>query len=260
MHSGVTPMTATVSRATHFHRAAAHRRMRSQPRASSQARFEAGLPPDLSSFVGSEAQIEAVAGQSRAARLVTLTGGGGVGKTRLALQVARSIQGEYERCVWLALGSMVDGRGIGDLVASAVRGDPPTQHVLIVLDNCEHVIAECADVVYRLLHTCPGVRVLATSREALGVPGEVVYRVQPLSLPDPEVPLHAQLESEAVSLFLERARARDGRLALGDDTCISVVAICRALNGIPLAIELAAGRTGSMTVAELAARVDGDVL
>jgi predicted ATPase len=253
-------MTATVPRATHFQRAVANRRAHGRPHPSIQPRSDAGLPEDLSSFVGSGAQIAAVAAQSRAARLVTLTGGGGVGKTRLAVQVARAVQGEYERCSWLALSSVIDGDGIGDLMASAFHGDLRLQKVLIVLDNCEHLISACADLVYRLLHECPSLRVLATSREPLGVPGEVVCRVEPLSVPDPDAPLQEQLQSEAVSLFLERARARDARLALSEDACASVVGICRALNGVPLAIELAAGRTGGMTVAELAAQVDADVL
>jgi len=240
-------MTATIPRASHVQRVVANRRAHGHPLVTTQSGCDSGLPHELSSFVGSGAQIGAVVARLSTARLVTLTGGGGVGKTRLALQVAQAVEHDDERCAWIALSSVETSERIGELMAAAFRGDSRTPQLLI-LDNCEHLISACADHVLRLLQTCPGVRVLATSREPLGVPGEVVYRVEPLVC------------SEAAQLFLDRARARDSRVRFNDQECASVARICRTLNGIPLAVELAAARTSSMTVAELADRVEKDVL
>jgi predicted ATPase len=225
----------------------ANRRAHSHPLVATHGGCEAGLPEELSSFVGSGAQIAAVVALLSGARLVTVTGGGGIGKTRLALQVARAIEHDFDQCSWIALSSVESSERIGELIGGSLRGDART-HQLLILDNCEHLISACADVVLRLLNTCPGVRVLATSREPLGVPGEVVYRVEPLMC------------GEAAQLFLERAYARDSRVRFDDQECASVARLCRTLNGMPLAIELAAARTSSMTVAALADRVEEDVL
>jgi non-specific serine/threonine protein kinase len=238
------------------------------------------LPHELSSFVGRGAQLDEIATRLRSDRLVTLVGGGGIGKTRLALQVARGLKSEAA-CAWTALSATMDETSLLQAVASAVHGPmssgalPSTlqqpgpasvdalvaslgdQQLVLVLDNCEQVISASADLVLRLLQACPGVRVLATSREPLGVPGEVVYPVPPLA-----VTAHAHddadaaLPTEAVQLFFERARARDPRLHLTSEAQALAVRICSACSGVPLAIELAAACTCSMTLAEIAARLD----
>jgi non-specific serine/threonine protein kinase len=200
----------------------------------------------------------------RSDRLVTLVGGGGIGKTRLALQVARELRSDVA-CAWTALSSTMDEAGVVSAVASAVTvgsseqlgattvdglvatlGD---QDLVLVLDNCEQVIAASADLVLRLLQDCPGVHVLATSREPLGVPGEVVYPVPPLEVTGAD-------DAEAVQLFFERAVARDPRLRLTAEARATAVRICSACSGIPLAIELAAACTSSMTLSEIADRLD----
>ena len=220
------------------------------------------LPYELSSFVGRGSQLHDIASRLQSDRLVTLTGGGGIGKTRLALQVARGMSSDVRPCAWAALSATLDAAGVIGALATAACGDPAADDVeslaasigdhqlVLILDNCEQVIAACADVVLRLLQRCPGVSVLATSREPLGVPGEVVYPVPPLSIEadDPQ--------NEAVQLFFERARARDPWLPSTPEAQALAVQICAALNGVPLAIELAAACTGSMTLAEIATRLD----
>jgi predicted ATPase len=231
------------------------------------------LPYELSSSVGGGQQIAAVVARLRAGRLVTLTGTGGIGKTRLALRVARQLHTADQHCTWVDLSAIDSRASIADLVAAALIGGQPTHctttdalissignhQLLLVLDNCEHLISACADLVVRMLQACGGVRVLATSREPLGVAGENVYFVEPLSLPRPDEPRDRQLQSEAMQLFLERARARSPLVCLSDESLENAARICRSVNGVPLAIELAAARTSSMTVAEIADRLH-DVL
>jgi non-specific serine/threonine protein kinase len=266
-------MSLTLQRAPHYRRVLADRRAhhRGQPPHSPH---DVDLPHELNSFVGGRGQISSVITELCAARVLTLTGSGGIGKTRLALQVARAVHAEYERCSWVPLGATVNTVDIADVIGAALGAgrasnamDAETliagignHRVLLVLDNCEHLIAACADLVMRLLQACPGVRIIATSREPLGVPGEVVYPVEPLSWPKENESLEQQMQSAAVCLFLERARARGARLKLSEETCMNVAAICRTLAGVPLAIELAATRTSSMTVAELVARLNVDAL
>jgi predicted ATPase/DNA-binding CsgD family transcriptional regulator len=266
-------MHPTISRTPHHQRGLADRRVH-QRRQPLQPRHRSDLPQELSSFVGSPAQVSSLVAEVRAARLLTLTGCGGIGKTRLALQVARAVHTDYERCSWIPLGGIVNPTDIASLIAAAIGAgwasnftDAETlvagigdHQLLLVLDNCEHLLGACADVVMRLLQGCPRVCVVATSREPLGVPGEVVYRVEPLELPREDEPLEQQMQSEAARLFIERARARGARFEPSDETCTSVVAICRTLKGVPLAIELAATSTSSMTVGEIAARLYDDVL
>jgi len=231
------------------------------------------LPNELSSFVGGQDRIAAVATRLSEARLVTLTGVGGVGKTRLALRAARAARTDYASCSWITLSPAMDGARISDLIAATLSGGQRAasttverlvscigdQRLLLVLDTCEHLIDACADLVSRVLHDCAGVRILATSREPLGVPGEVIFAVEPLSVPDQDEPLDRQMQSEAAQLFLTRARARKPDLLLTDEGRRSVASICRSLNGIPLALELAAAWTSSMTLPELVARVDNSL-
>ncbi|HJP89255.1 MAG TPA: BTAD domain-containing putative transcriptional regulator [Candidatus Limnocylindrales bacterium] len=229
------------------------------------------LPAALTSFVGRETQVAEVLGLVRESRLVTLTGVGGVGKTRLGLEVATRVIDDFADSV-----TFVDIAPLGDaaLLASHVAAalglrEPPgltpvdgllewlrTRDLLIVLDNCEHLRNEAAGLVHRLLGVAPGLRILATSREPLGVPGEVDVPVPPLVLPAADDDVTAARRSEAVRLLLERARAARPRLEDSDEVIATAVAIVADLDGLPLAIELAAARAKALSLAEIATRLD----
>jgi len=205
-------------------------------------------------------------------RLITVTGTGGSGKTRLALEVAGSLVGAYPDGVWLVeLAPLSEGAPVPQAVAQALgvrerSGDQltdtlaevlRTKRTLLVLDNCEHVVEAVAELVDVLLDSCPGVRVLATSREGLGIAGEMKWLVSSLSVPDLRQVLTAgELESyESVRLFVERARYRNPAFALTPQNVQTVARICERLDGIPLAIELAAARVG-VSVEQIATRLD----
>jgi predicted ATPase/DNA-binding XRE family transcriptional regulator len=234
------------------------------------------LPATLTSFVGRERELAEVRRQLDAARLVTLTGSGGVGKTRLALEAARAADGDYPAGVWLVeLASLADPALVPRAVAVALgvhelpehRGRTPTEALaawlaakalLLVLDNCEHLIDACATLVERLLRAAPRLRVLATSREPLGIAGEQAWPTPALALPDlGSLPPAARLgQVEAVRLFAERASCAAPRFALSEHNAAAVAAICWRLDGLPLAIELAAARVAALPPAEIAARLD----
>jgi predicted ATPase len=229
----------------------------------------AGLPAALTRFVGRSADFDQLSRLIEDKRLVTLTGPGGGGKSRLAMELARQAAHRGE-AVWLAeLAPLQDDALVAEAVASAVGieiGPNPLDDVLaqaqvmtglLVLDNCEHLLDACAAVTGRLLAAAPELRVLATSREALGLLGEQVWPVRPLDVPDASLRDREQLTRvESVQLLLDRARAVRPDLELGGDDVTWVVGICRALDGIPLAIELAAGRLRSLSLADLAERLD----
>lgn len=206
-------------------------------------------------------------------RLVTLTGPPGIGKSRLGLELADQLAAEDLDGAWLvelapvrdaklvpkALAAAlsvqeVPGEGLTDTVVARIGG----RRVLVVLDNCEHLVSACAEVVDRLLRGCPELRVLATSREPLSISGERVWQVPPLSVPGPDVlPVAERLMGfDAVSLFVERASAVQPAFVLHADAAPHVAEICRRLDGIPLAIELAAARVANLTPAEIARRLD----
>jgi predicted ATPase len=224
------------------------------------------LPAERSVFVGRERELATVAGLVRSARLVTLTGVGGVGKTRLALQTAAGLAAEFPGGVWLVeLAPLIDAALVPSTMASAVGafalgGLDPAEAVcrylahrraLVVLDNCEHVIEAAAGLVDRLLGAAPRVRVLATSREALDVVGESAWRVPSLSLDTDDG------AGDAVALFAERAAQVLPGFSLTDPaTRDAAVAVCRRLDGIPLAIELAAARAKVMSVDQIAVHLD----
>ena len=228
-----------------------------------------GFPAALASFIGRAGALREVAGLLRECRLVTVTGPGGVGKTRLAGQVARLVAGRFTDGAWLAeLAPVRDPAQVAAVVAAAlgIREQPGVpaaealarvlagQQLLLVLDNCEHVIGAAAELCAGLLAACDDVRVLATSREPLAVAGEARYRLGPLALPDPDDPADVA-RAEAVALFADRARRADARFALDGQTGPVVAPLVARL--APLAIELAAARversawrscwTGSMT-------------
>jgi predicted ATPase/class 3 adenylate cyclase len=228
-----------------------------------------GLPVSLTSFVGRGAGLDRLVALVERERLVTLTGPGGSGKTRMALEAARALAGRGE-AVWLVqLAPLRDGDQVAQAVAVAldVEGGPDPLGSLcgegerlagvLVLDNCEHLLDACLALTRRLLDAAPELRVLATSREPLGLPGERVWPVRPLAVPDESLRAREELARvESVQLLLDRARALNPDLHLAADSVESVLRICRALDGIPLAIELAAGRLRPVSFTELAARLD----
>ncbi len=231
------------------------------------------LPVLLTQFIGREPELAEVRQLLSTTRLLTLTGAGGCGKTRLALHVAATLGEEYPAGVWLVeLVALVDPARVAPTIAETlgVREVPPApiltvllanlrpKRLLLVLDNCEHLIGACAGAVDTLLRSCPDLRVLATSREPLGVPGEVCWRVPSLAMPDPSDHLAARAieRFDAVRLFVERARAARPGFALTDANAEPVARICQHLDGIPLAIELAAARLNVFTVAQIADRLN----
>jgi predicted ATPase/DNA-binding CsgD family transcriptional regulator len=229
------------------------------------------LPAQVSSFIGREAELAAVCALVGRARLVTLTGAGGAGKTRLGLQVAAGLLDGAGDGVWFAdLAPVADpdlvavtvanmlgvrqqpGRPVADTVAEAVGG----RSLLVLLDNCEHVLDACAKLADALLRGCPNLAVLATSREPLGIGGEHVFRVPSLRTPAEGDDPGAVRASEAVRLLADRAAAQGVPLAQDEETAAVAGRICRRLDGIPLAIELAAARLRVMPAGELEARLD----
>jgi len=258
------------------------------------------LPERLTSLVGRDQELRELAKLVEAHRLVTVVGPGGAGKTTVAVELARRLGGGYPDGVWLAeLAAVGDPAVLAEVVGAALelREEPPEpgttppapaerlagflrdKALLLVLDNCEHLVAACAELAGRLLRTAPGVRVLATSREVLGVAGEVVWPVPPLTVPrslgqagpggshwavpdpvpevatEPGAAPEALAEYDAVRLFAERAAAADPGFALDATTAPAVAELCRRLDGLPLAIELAAARVRVLPVPEIAARL-----
>ncbi|MGH2463677.1 MAG: ATP-binding protein [Candidatus Limnocylindria bacterium] len=230
------------------------------------------LPRQLSTFIGRSDALSEASQRLMSTPLLTLTGPGGVGKTRLALELAARSMDDFPDGAWvIELATLSDGALVAETVAGALRvKDQPavpilttlaehleTERVLLVFDDCEHVLDAVADVIDELLRACPHVRVLATSREALGLSGESLFPVPSMSLPDAPSASVADLEDwEAVRLFVDRARAVQPVFALNDHNAAAVFQICRRLDGIPLAIELAAARVKALPPEQIAARLD----
>lgn len=227
------------------------------------------LPAAVSTFLGREAELEELTQLVAHERLVTLTGAPGMGKSRLAVELARTLVGEYRDGAWLVeLAPVGDDAHVPAAVAAAlsVTESPgedlvrtliarvQRRRLLIILDNCEHLVGACAQLVGAMLAGCPELSIVATSRQPLGVAGETVWQVPALGVPDERaLPLD---EYSAVRLFVERARAQEPGFELTAYVAPAVAQICLRLDGMPLAIELAAGRVGSLTPAEIAQRLD----
>ena len=231
------------------------------------------LPVQVTSFIGRSRDLKAVAELMPQTRLLTLTGLGGSGKTRLALQAAADLVAVFRDGVWFVeLGSLHDGASISGEVAAAlgVQQLPGRdmqeslieylrmRHLLLILDNCEHLLDAAVRLLDALLRSCPQLQVMATSREALGIAGEVLHQVPSLSVPPPgeDTDLQALSEHEAVRLFVERASAVRPGFTVNPANSRAVADISRRLDGIPLAIELAASRIRAMSAQQLADRLD----
>jgi predicted ATPase len=245
----------------------------SSPREAPIRERRHNLPLTQSAFVGREHVMAEVKQALSSTQLLTLTGAGGCGKTRLAVEMARHLVDEYPDGVWMVqLASLAEGALVPSAVASVlgVREQPGlsftetiveslrSRRVLLVLDNCEHLIEDCARLVDTILRSCERVRVLATSREALGVTGEVNRVVPSLTVPDayqrsdPE----SLARYESVRLFVGLARSRVSSFGLTEENAPAVAEVCRKLDGIPLAIELATARLGALSVGQISERLE----
>ncbi|HEX2167432.1 MAG TPA: AAA family ATPase, partial [Longimicrobiales bacterium] len=227
------------------------------------------LPVELTHFVGREQELAALRQLAGAARLLTLTGAGGSGKSRLALELVTHAGAADRELAWVelaplmeerlvagavlrALGSPTEGGvATADAIVSAVRERPVT----IVLDNCEHLVETCASLADSVLRACPHLRIVATSREALGVAGERAWLVPPMVLPRPDAPVDGIAASDAVRLFLARAQDVHPAFELTASNACSVADICIRLDGIPLAIELAAARVRHLSPEQILDRL-----
>ena len=217
------------------------------------------LPAQLTSFIGREKEIDEIKASLNSARLVTLTGSGGTGKTRLSIEVGTQLLPNFSNGVWMIelaplsdesqiIPALAQAFGLQELpfnpLKNLVLDYLRDKKLLLILDNCEHLIAACAKLADELLHQCAGLKILASSREALGIAGEVAYRTPSLA------------DSESTQLFVDRARAANSKFVLTDANASAVSQICHRLDGIPLAIELAAARTKLLSAEQIASRLD----
>jgi non-specific serine/threonine protein kinase len=229
------------------------------------------LPNPLTSFIGRGKELKGLKERLGGARLVTLAGAGGSGKTRLAIQVARDLLEKYKDGVWwVELGGLQDESLVPQAVAKALGvTETPNQsltetltnhlrakHLLLVMDNCEHLIGACARLAETLLSASAGLRILATSREALGILGENVFQVPTLATPETSSAAQDLMQYESVCLFIERAQAVKADFGLTAQNASAIAEVCRRLDGIPLALELAAARVKVLKVENIAARLD----
>ena len=234
--------------------------------------FPNNLPAQLTSFVGRSKEIEQIKKHVEQYRLVTLTGSGGIGKTRLALQVASELLPDFPEGVWqVELAPLSDPRLVPQAIVNTLglmeQADRPPltllsdflqdKHILLILDNCEHLIQACAQLTEALLHACPNLHILTTSREALEISGESLYHVPSLITPDLlNITFDILPQYEAVQLFVERAQSAMGDFSLTRDNAHAIAQVCHHLDGIPLALELAAARVKVLRAEEIAVRLD----
>src|SRR6202521_4102027 len=231
------------------------------------------LPTQTTTFIGRQRELAKAADLLKTTRLLTLTGPGGSGKTRLALHLAADVLDRYPDGVWLVeLAPVTDPAGVAPAVAAAVHiGEQPGRPVvetisaglrkrklLLLLDNCEHLIAACAQLADVLLRACPLLTILATSREGLNIQGETLMPVPALRVPDGDTlpPLDELREYEAISLFVDRCTSYQPAFALTEENAADIVRVCRRLDGVPLALELAAARVRVLSIAQVAMRLD----
>lgn len=245
--------------------------IREKEETGSRAARLTNLPKPLTSFVGRERQIAELAQHVTSSRLVTLTGAGGSGKTRLAIQVGEQLYEQYADGVWFVdFAPLTDAALVPQQVAKTLGVQEQPQRavtetliqflanksLLLILDNCEHLVSACAVLAETLVTQCASLHVLATSREPLGIGGEMVWRVPTLTVPPAQDFSQWLMQYEAVRLFVERARAVNPRFVLDEQNASAVARICQHLDGIPLAIELAAARTNVLRPEQIAARLD----
>ena len=230
------------------------------------------LPVQVNSFIGRERELAQTKELLTSTHLLTLIGPGGTGKTRLTLQLAAEVLPEFADGVWLVeLAPITDPELVLQTIAAALglREIPGVslkdlvtrylcdKQLVLILDNCEHLVETCAVLADRFIRSCPKLRILASSREALGIAGETVYQVPPLALPASDgLTAETLRRSEAVQLFVERAAAVKPGFGLNDHNASAVAKICQRLDGIPLALELAAARVGMLTPQQIASRLD----
>lgn len=229
------------------------------------------LPQQVTSFVGREHESTEVKRLLSRTRILTLLGVGGIGKTRLALQLASELMDAYPDGVWFAdLAPIADPALVPDALSHVWGVHEDAHHsliralcsfaqgrrLLLVLDNCEHLLDVCRRLTDALIHAGPGVRILATSREPLQIAGEQTYPLPALSLPDPKADVASLARSDAVRLFVDRARLQRPDFALGEDQAPAVIQLCTRLDGIPLALELAAARLSALPIDKIVARLD----
>jgi predicted ATPase/DNA-binding CsgD family transcriptional regulator len=237
------------------------------------SRTLSALPAPLSRFIGRERELDAILLALQQSRLVSLTGPGGCGKTRLALEAAHAFTRAGGEHAWFVeLAALLDPKLLPATVASAVELREYAEHSplemllenlsrqsgLLILDNCEHLVEACARFAQTILAACPRIVMLATSREALSLSGEQIIQVPPLAFPDPDrLPASEELEQyDAIRLFLERARTGGASLAVTERNALALARICHQLDGMPLALELAAARTQILPLEDLAARLE----
>jgi predicted ATPase/DNA-binding NarL/FixJ family response regulator len=219
-----------------------------------------GIPAEVTSFVGRRRDLASVRRSLGGGRLLTVTGTGGVGKTRLALRAATELRRAFPDGVWLAeLGELRSTDSVAAKVASVLGaggdliGFLPGKRLMLVLDTCEHLLDSCALLADELLSACAGLHILATSRQPLGAPGERILPVEPLAVPDAGGPLEPKMlgHYDSVTLFVRRAKAVNPDFAVTEGNCEQVADLCRRLDGVPLALELAAARLRTLSLGQI---------